>query len=116
MTSPVSSSPSAAVLIREHAHPPRARPPGADALARVQQPLGRDLDLGPVPPRAARLGPAQLGRGQRPLGPQPGQYLLAGLLAVLVPAHAAGPEGAAAEGEIGPLLDGQYARRVGPVL
>ena len=94
-------------------------PPGtphADDVAGIEQPLDRDLDVGPVPPRAAGLGPAQLGGGQRALGAQPGQHLFAGFLMALVPAHPAGPERPAAEGEVGPLLERQHAGRVGPVL
>ena len=97
-------------------HPAPPGPPHADHVAGVEQPLDRDLDVGPVPPRTAALGPAQLGRGQRALGAQPGQHLLAGLLMALVPAHPPGPERPAAEGEVGPLLERQHAGRVGPVL
>jgi hypothetical protein len=96
--------------------PAPARPPDADDLAGVEQPLHRDLDVGPVPPRPAALGPAQLGRGQRALGPQPGQDLLTGFLVALVPPHPPGPEGAAPEREVGPLLERQHAGRVRPVL
>ncbi len=108
-------------FVRQHplgqvVDPPPPGPPHADDVAGVEQPFHRDLDVRPVPPRAARLGPAQLGRGQRPLGAQPGQHLVAGLLVDLMPADAPGPQRAAAEGEVRPLLDRQHAGRVRPVL
>ncbi len=103
-------------LLGQVIDPPPPGAPHADDVAGVEQPLDRDLDVGPVPPRAAGLGPAQLGRGQRTLGAQPGQHLVAGFLVALVPAHPAGPERPPAEGEVGPLLERQHAGRVGPVL
>ena len=48
--------------------PAPARPPHADHIADVQQPLHRDLDVRPVPPRAAALGPARA--GWRSAGPR----------------------------------------------
>ncbi len=88
----------------------------ADGPAGVEQPLGRDLHLRPVPPRPARLRPAELGRGQRPLRPQPRQDLVAGPLADLVPALAPGGDGPSPPGVVGPVLDRQDAGGVRPVL
>ena len=45
------------------------------SVADVEQPLGGDLRLGPVPPRSALLGPAQLVRRQRAIGAQAVQHL-----------------------------------------
>ena len=96
--------------------PPPALPAHADHVADVQQPLGGDLRVRPVPPGAAGLGAAELGGGQRALGPDPGQHLGAGLLVRGVPAPAAGLQRAAPERVVRPLLDGQHAGRVRPVL
>ncbi len=97
-------------------HPPPAVPAHADHLAHVQQPLHGDLRVRPVPPGTTRLGPAELGGVERALGPQPGQHLGAGRLVALVPAPAPGAQRAAAERVPRPLLQGEYAGRVGPVL
>lgn len=90
----------------------------ADHLAGVEQPLHRDLGLGPVPPLPAVPPAAQLRGGQRAVGPQTVQDRGTGAVGILhdVPAVALGPAGAAAEGEVRPLLDGQDAGGVGPVL
>lgn len=91
---------------------------GADHVAGVQQPLHGDLGLGPVPPLAAVATAAQLGGGERAVGPEAVQDGGAGARGVLhdVPAVALGAPGAAAEGEERPLLDGQDAGGVRPVL
>ena len=88
----------------------------ADGPAGVEQPLGRDLHLRPVPPRSARLRAAELGRGQRPLLAQPRENLVAGPLADLVPALAPGGDGPSPPGVVGPVLDRQDAGGVRPVL
>ena len=108
-------------LGRQHAlgqvvHPAPAGPADAGDLAGVQQPLHGDLGVGPVPPGAALLGPAQLGGRQRALGPDPGQHRRADVGVALVPALAPGQQGAAPEAVVGPLLDGQHAGGMGPVL
>ena len=97
-----------------HAAP--AVPADADHLAHIQQPLHGDLRFRPVPPGTARLGPAELSGVQRPFGAQPGQHLGAGTFVALMPAPAPGAERAAAERVPGPLLQGQDAGRVRPVL
>ena len=61
-------------------HPLPAAALDATDIADVEQPLHRDLHLGPVPPLAAVLGAAELCRGERSLGAQLGQHLRAGLL------------------------------------
>ena len=95
---------------------PPAGPPHADRPAGVEQPLGGDLHLRPVPPGPARLGPAELGRGQRALVAQPTENLGAGLLADLVPALALRRDRAPPPGVVRPVLDRQDARGVRPVL
>ena len=72
-----------------------AAPLAADELADVEQPLGRDLGLGPVPPGPTLLGPTELVGGERTLGAQTVQHVGATLVVVLehVPALAPGPPG-----------------------
>lgn len=95
--------------------------PGAafrtDHIAGVQQPLHRDLGLGPVPPLAAFAPATQLRSGERAIGLQAVQHGGAGALGVLhdVPAVALGAAGTPAEGEVRPLLDGEDAGGVRPV-
>ena len=92
-----------------------AGPADADKITDVEQPLGRDLDLRPVPPGAAALRATELGGGHRPLGGHPGQDLPAHPRGHLMPAHPAGPEPAPPEGVVRPFLDRQHAGRVCPV-
>ena len=74
------------------------------------------LVAGPVPPLAAVLRAAQLRGGERAFGAQLLDHLsYAPSGQVVVPVRA-GAVGAAAEGEVGPLLDGQDAGGVRPVL
>ncbi len=95
---------------------PPASPADADRSTGVEQPLGGDLHLRPVPPGAAGFRAAELGRGQRPLVAQPRENLRAGLLADLVPALALGRERAPSPGVVRPVLDRQDARGMRPVL
>ena len=96
------------------------KPPAlaAHQITDVQQPFGRDLDLGPVPPRAALLGPTQLLSRQRALGSQARHDLAAALVLVfeVVPAPALGPAGPALEGVGRPLRQRQETGGVRPVL
>ena len=61
-----------------------------DELADVQEPLGCDLGLAPVPPRAALLGAAELPGRERSLAAEAVAHIRAALLRVLeaVPAMA----------------------------
>ena len=102
--------------LRQVVDAPPAGAAHADRAAGVEQPLGGDLHLRPVPPRPARLGAAELGRGQRSLVAQPGEHLLAGLLGDLVPALAAGGDRPPPPGVVRPVRDRQDAGRVRPVL
>jgi hypothetical protein len=102
--------------VREVVHPAPALPAHADHLAHVQQPLDCDLGIRPVPPGAPVLGPTELGGRERAFGPQPGQDLGAGAPVALMPALAAGTQGAPAERIVGPFLDRQHAGGVRPVL
>lgn len=97
-------------------HPLPAAPLRAHHLSVHQRPLDRDLRRRPVPPLAAVLRAAQFGGRQRALGAQLLDHgLVRRLGQVVVPLWAVAV-GAAAEGEVRPLLDGQDAGRVGPVL
>ena len=88
----------------------------ADHLAVHQGAFDGDLGLRPVPPLAGPLRAAQVRGGQRALGAELLDHLLVGALGERVVPVRAGAVGAAAEGEVGPLLDGQDAGGVRPVL
>ena len=93
-----------------------AAPLGADHLAVHQGPLDGDLRLRPVPPLPAVLRAAQLRGRQRALGAQLLDHRVVGAVRQVVVPVRAGAVGAAAEGEVRPLLDRQDAGRVRPVL
>ena len=98
--------------------PGEAAPLAADQFADVEQPLGGDFGLGPVPPRAALLGSAELVGRQRALAAQARQHLVAGLVLLLqhVPPPALLTSGPALEPVGRPVLERKHAGGVGPVL
>lgn len=100
----------------EVVHPLPAASFGAHHLAVHQRALDGDLGLRPVPPLALVLGAAQVRRGQRAFGPQLLDHLLVRPVGQVVVPVRAGAVGAAAEGEVRPLLDGEDAGGVRPVL
>ncbi|GAA3504043.1 hypothetical protein GCM10019016_111560 [Streptomyces prasinosporus] len=88
----------------------------AHHLAVHQRALDGDLGAGPVPPVAGALGAAQFRGRERALRAELLDHLVVGAVGELVVPHRPGAVGAAAEGEVGPLLDGEDARGVRPVL
>lgn len=100
----------------EVVHPLPAAALHAHHLAVHEGALYGDFRAGPVPPLAGALGAAQLRRGERAFGAELLDDLVVGAVGeVVVPVRAASV-GAAAEREVGPLLHGEDARGVGPVL
>lgn len=88
----------------------------ADDLAVHEGALHGDLGAGPVPPLAGALGAAELGGGEGALGAQLLDDLVVHAVREGVVPVRAVAVGAAAEREVGPLLDGEDARGVRPVL
>lgn len=102
--------------LREVVHPLPAAALHADHLAVHQGPFDGDLLAGPVPPFAGALRAAQFRGREGALGAELFDDAVVGVVRELVVPVGAGSVGAAAEGEVGPFLDGEDAGGVGPVL
>src|ERR1019366_3698800 len=102
----------------EVVHALKATTLATDDGTQVQEPLGGDLHLRPVPPLTALLGAAKFPRRQRAFVAQSGRPVSAAALVIdeLMPAEAPRGAGSARGAEGGPQLERQDAGGVGPVL